>query len=682
MFALTIMRNDIKSSTAFHTLLQQTHAPELKRHAPVVTKTILDAPQGWDHALFGTEVLEKTWGNTCSYSWRACLREQPFTTEHDPVLSVSRPYIVILVDDCLSMNSSCGKNYDDEMIFLERPDKEIVPAPYRDDVDTYLSSHEGTYFRGDYGNTYYRATDTFGFGGTLPTWAFVQSYITVILEDLDLCEIAIATTSKGIVAPFTRDHAAIRKSLAHIQPDSAKAPLSEALVDLLDVFPDNCITSRHIIVATSGIAIDDGNLPSWLKDFDNDGNALDSYVDGPGSHCLDDVAAYASTLNISVHTVGPDSVFLKNVAQKGNGQHMPSEKAFETVPDYICQMRTSLRDLPRFLANSNGAFDPGWLIKTSALYYQAGPYDPLSLTGLPRPCLSGPATSHFANNTNLLCSTSKDYLLSVNAYTGDLAWVVKGIGGKIARREGIIIAGPDRYGYIHALSGEPSIQWRHPGDLFEASRSCAYIARGNAVTSISLQSGQFLSENTTGSDITSLLYDPCEGIVLAGTSSGMIHIFNQDLFPTHIITTNAPGAILDIHTFDWRKTLYIIAFSQDNVMCMTLESPVWSFTFSSGTYSNAAVMDSRLYITTWSMELGCEGIDTGRSHLATLDALTGEQISQSTLFAGKAFGPLIALEQRRIEYNSWDMAIAPVDISALEGTNMVALGSRRTDRAR
>lgn len=682
MFALTIIKYDIKSSTVFYTLLKRSHAPESKERAPVTKRMILDAPQGWEHALFSTEVLEKTWGNTCSYSWRVCLREQPFVAEHDPVLSVSRPHIIVLVDDCLSMNSSCGKTYDNETIYLEQTHGEIIEAAYRDDVQTSLSLPEGTYFRGDYGDMHYRAPDTFAFGGSIPCWTFMQSYLGDLLKDLDLCEIAIATTSRGIIQPFTHDNASLMNALESIRPDSATAPLSEAMMDLLDDFPDECVTARHVIVATSGIAIDDGNLASWLKDFDNDGNALDTYVEGPGSHCLDDVAAYASSLKITIHTAGPDSAFLKDVAQKGKGGYLPSVQSFVIAPDYICQMRILSQNLLRFLTNTGGAFDPGWLITTSAVYYQAGPYDPLYLTALPSDCISGPATSHYSKDNRLFCTTKKDCLLSIDSSTGNLIWMVQGIGGEIAWQEGVLVAGPDQYGYIHALTEQPAIAWRHPGDLFVVSRSSAYIAWHDTITSLSLQSGQFFAGNTTGEDITSLMYDPCRGILLAGTKTGLIHVFNQDLYLTDIMTTNAPGPILGIHTFDQMKTLYIIAFTHDRATCMTTEGPVWSYTLSGGAYSNAAVMDSRLYITTWNRDQDCEGIDTGRSHLTMLNALSGEQISEEMLFAGKAFGPLIDLEEKKIEYTSWDMATVPVDISTLQGTSLVALGSMRTDMNR
>ncbi len=680
MFALTIIKNDIKSSTVFYTILKQSHAPESKERSPDIRRMILDAPQGWDHALFSTEVLERTWGNTCSCSWRVCLRKQPFMIENEPVLSVCRPHIIILVDTCQSMNSSCGKMYDSRKVYLEQSHGQIVEAAWRSDVQTYLAMPEGTYFRGDYGDTHYRAADTFGLGGTAPAWTFVQSYLMHLLDVLHVCDIAIATTSSGIVQPFTRDHETLASALESLRPDSPAAPLSESLLDLIDDFPDKCATDRHVLVATTGIAINDGNLAAWLKDYDNDGNALDTYVSGPGSHCLDDVAAYAFSRKVNVHTAGPDSAFLKDVAQKGNGAYLPDAHSFFSAFDYVCQMRIHSHNPARFLTNRSARFDPGWLQKTSAAYYQAGPYDPLSLTVLPWECPSSPATFHYEKGGSLFCSTQTDCLLCIDEPTGNLAWAIDGIGGKIAWEDGMIVAGPDAQGFIHALTGQPAILWRHPGALLETSDSSAYIAGADTITSVLLKTGQFQAENTSGSDITSLMYDPCLGILLAGTETGLIHVFDQDLGFVDLFTVNTPETILDIHTFDLNKTLYTIAFTRERAVCMTFDGPVWTYGFTGGTYLNAAVMDSRLYFTTWKGDQDCEGIDTGRSTLTVLNGLSGEKISEYVLLSGKAFGPLIELEEKMIEYTSWDMTTVPVDISALKGIGRVHLGSKRTDR--
>ena len=677
LFALTIIKYNIKSGNVFHTILKKTHASDMKENPPEIKLSTLDAPEGWDHAAFSTELMEKTWGGECFFSWRARLKEQPFTITSDPSLSFCKPYLIILLDDSQSMRCSCGNAYDDQGVYLETPPGEIIPVPYRDDVQTSMYSQSGTYFRGDYGNTYFPAADTNSFGGTLSCWTYLQSHIKHLLEDLVMCEIAIASTSRGIIQPFTHDIDVLYTVLENIHPDAATSPLSESLAGLLDDFPEKCITSRHIIVATSGISINDGSLPAWLVDFDNDNDPQDCYIEESGSHCLDDVAAYASSLNIRVHVAGPDTSYLRGVAQKGGGVYMPSKQTIESIPDFVCQVGTPAGNTPRFLVNTNGVFDPAWLKQTSPTFYQAGPYDPLHLALPPSLFLHGIAISQFISGQTLLCSTSRDYLLAIDMAADDLMWVIKGAGGKITQRGETIVAGPNLYGYIHAFGGGPEILWRQRGDLFESSIGSIYIARDNTITSLSLESGLYLTECSTVSGITSLRYDPCFGLLLAGTAAGTVYIFNQDLDLQDILVINAGGIICDIRTFGWRKRLHVLAFTPKHAVCFTQADILWSKPLDNGTYTNAVVMDKQAYISTWKRDEGCEGMNTGRSSLLVIDALNGEKLSEKTLFAGMAFGPTIDLTEKMIEYNSWDMSVHAKDISGLDGLGFSSLGSQR-----
>ncbi len=675
--ALALIKYNIRSGAAFHSLLRKTHAPELKETPPETALKTVDAPEGWDHAAFTTDLLEKTWGDECSFSWRAALSEQPWTVVNDPALSFCSPHVIILVDDSQAMRASCGKDYDGERIYLEYTTGEIVPAAYRDDVSGSAYSTEGTFFRGDYGNAYFPASDAMGLGGNLSCWTFVRSYINDLLEGLDMCTIAIASTSGGLVQPFTRDIRALHGALETLHPTAAQSPLAESLAQLLDDFPEACVSGRHIIVASGGIAVHDGNLPGWLQDFDADGNPQDCAIEGPGSHCLDDVAAYASSVNVRVHTIGPDTAFLREVANKGGGEFLPSRQSVLSMPDYVCLMRSLCNTTGQFLTNSAGTFDPGWLNRTSPVYYQAGPYDPLYLSVLPRACLSGPATSAYTSETGIVCSTSRDYLLLIDPLTDDLAWVIRGIGGKVVQRGSTIVAGPNRAGYIHALGQGPAIIWRQPGDLFELSLTSAYIAQGDTITSLSLDTGIFQSSGSTGASISSLRYDPCLGIVLAGTTSGMIFIFDQDLAMKDVLSTGEAGPVCDIRTFGWRKALHVLAFTPQRATCITPVGTLWSRPLDNGTYENAVVMDSRVYLSAWNREQGCEGIDTGQSYLLVLDALTGETLLEKVLCPGKVFGPAIDLRQKKIEYASWHMKLYDEDISSLEGVSFCPLGSKR-----
>lgn len=677
MFALAIIKYNITSGSVFHSVLKKTHAHEMKTSPPEIVIRTLDAPDGWDHAAFSTGLSEKIWAGERSFSWRAVLREQPCTITTDPLLSLCKPYVIILLDDSRTMSCSCGKAYDDEEIYLECPAGEIVPAPFRDDIQTSMYSPKGTYFRGDYGNSYYPAADTNDFGGSLSCWTYLRSYIKTLMEDLGMCKVAIASTSHGIIQPFTHEIGMLYSALENLVPDAETSPLSESLAGLLDDFPEECITGRDIIVATSGIAIDDGSLPAWLVDFDNDNDPQDRYIEESGSHCLDDVAAYASSMNIRVHSAGPDTDFLRAVAQKGGGTFMPTKQTIAEIPDFVCQPETLTQNTRHFLTNRDGTFDPAWLTETSPRYYQAGPYDPLHLTVPPSFFLRGIATSQFMSGRTLLCATSRDYLLAIDMPTGDLTWIISGVGGKITMKKETIVAGPNLYGYIHALGVGPEILWRQPGDLFESSLGSVYIASDNTITRISLESGYYITDCSTAAHVSSLRYDPCSGLLLAGTAAGMIYIFDQDLTLQDILVTNADGIICDMRTFGWRKRLHVLAFTPERAICTTQAETLWSKSLDNGTYTNAVVMDTRAYISTWNKDEGCEGMNTGRSYLMVTDALTGEILSEKMLFTGTAFGPVIDLEEKKIEYNSWDASVHHEDISMLDGISACCLGSQK-----
>ena len=87
-------------------------------------------------------------------------------------------------------------------------------------------------------------------------------------------------------------------------------------------------------------------------------------------------------------------------------------------------------------------------------------------------------------------------------------------------------------------------------------------------------------------------------------------------------------------------------------------------------------MNRKAYVCTWQEADPCGGIDTGTSTLVVLDVLTGERLDEKTLFPGKAFGPTIDLEAKRIVYVSWDGQVYQQDISGLEGITWCTAGRR------
>ncbi|MRR14743.1 hypothetical protein EG833_04810, partial [archaeon] len=200
-----LITHDIKSGNTFKILLSKRHAGAETLSRPLSKTTVLNAPEGWDNACFQTEVTEKKWGNEVRYSWRVKLREQPFQVYPDQMLSSWRPHVILLVDDSLGMLNASGYSYDDSRVYLRRSEGEILPEKDRDDLAGDMSSAEGTVFRGLYGNTAHPAQDSYHFGGSMQCWSLAHEYLSGLIDDLDMCPMAIATVSKGVVQSFTTD---------------------------------------------------------------------------------------------------------------------------------------------------------------------------------------------------------------------------------------------------------------------------------------------------------------------------------------------------------------------------------------------------------------------------------------------------------------------------------------------
>ncbi len=628
LITTSLITHNVKSGNTFKSLLSQRHAPVNTQEKPLVRNTVLDTPEGWDHACFSTEVIEKQWANESTYSWRIKLKEQPYRTEKDHLLSSWRPYIILLIDDSEGMLSSCGQSYSAQDMYLKRTGGEILPTGERDDVLNTLTTPEGTYFRGSYGNAWFQAFNMYHFGGVMQCWTHAISQLTGLIDDMDMCPIAVATVSRGIIQPFTSDRKVITETVLGIRPQGHDARLSEACYSLINSFPPDCGTSRHIIIATTGIAIHDGNIPGWLQDFDHDNDPQDTATGETGSHCLDDVAAYASSKGIRIHTVGPDTALLKKTASQGGGEYLPSKNSFALPGGFICQIPSLYGTAKRFLTNNDLAFKPLWLTMEHMSCLQPMINDPTHLGTFSPSCIKGSATSLYMEDQRLLCSTSRGYLLSIDMATGACSWMVKEVGGKIGVKNGIIMTGPNIYGNITAMNNTPEVRWVRPGELFALSQGNSYIAEGKTITSYTLEGGISQSQFTLDSTVCILEYDPCFGIVIAGSQKGLIYILDQNLQFQNLITPDMPGTFMSIRSFHRRKELRIIAVTPTRAACATLSGILWNTALDGGVCTNAIVMDSKLYVTTWTPD-ACLGMDSGSSSLLVLDAQTGERVSRN-----------------------------------------------------
>jgi hypothetical protein len=672
LVAAGFIAQNLRSGSVFLSLLTGRHAPADAK--PALKTALYAAPEGWDHACFLTEVTERVWENQSKFFWRARVGSQPSQAVPELSLSGWRPYIILLVDDSKGMLASSGYAYDEGRTYLERTAGEIVPSRDRDDFTNILTTTEGAYFHGGFGNISKQAVDMYHFGGVTQCWTQAISLLTDLVEDMDMCPMAVATVSKGIVQPFTYDRKALITALGGLRPLNEEAKLSEACLGMTGLFPDACATSRHIIVATTGIAVNDGNIPSPIRDFDNDKNPLDAAV-GERSHCLDDVASYARSKGILVHAIGPDSSFLRGVAAKGGGVYLPSKAVFEPPGAFICQMPSLSGTIKRLPVNIDLAFNPGWLTVENASYLRLMANTPPHLASgksfLPR----GVSPALHTSGGKLLCLTSRGDLLSIDMATGACSWMLRGAGGNVRMQGSFIMAGPNIDGDIIALSDGPAVGWAAKGDLFALGRETAYLARGPSISSCKVESGELLTGVELGSPARILEYDPCLDCVVASSGTDLIYILSRDLKILHLLNPDLPSPLDMIRTFTLRKELHVVAVAKNHLTCMTPSKILWKASLESGTCTGAVVMDSKLYLTAFSPG-ECGGIDSGSSSVIVLDAESGERISHTPLFNAYAFGPLVDLDEGKLEYSSWTMEARSFDIKDLTGIKPSPLGTR------
>ena len=676
MASLSLATYHLKSSTAFYHLIKNTHFSSGSSAPPSGTQTRLMAPEGWDHTRFSTELRELTLGNVRSYSWRVALGDFPDSVAGEVMLAAARPHIVVIVDDSQTMNTSSGKDYAPDALYLRRTSGEIVRVSAVSEIDQSSQTPEGTYFTGSHGNSFFRAPPSEAGHGAMPSWTLAHSSARSLVDSLELCEVAVMSASGGMIQPFTHDRQALARALDGIHPTSAEAHLAETLHQALGVFPPQCISERHVLIVTSGVAVNDGNLPGWLQDFDCDGNTRDTSIREAGSHCLDDVAAYAKSLGIRVHVMGPDTPFLQGVAAKGAGLCMPARNAFVPGLSFVCQPMAMFAARELMSLHRTARFAPPWLESGTCTPARTGVLDPLALVAYPDLPVTGLARHMTSCGSSMFLSTTQDQLLKIALPTGELSWLIAGIGGAVLARGDRVIAGPDSRGMITCISQQPSIIWTRKADLAAASGSTTYLSMGSSIAAHRLDTGAFITAFDTGHTITALEYDACTGVLLAGTRDGLICFLSQGLEQQGIAATGISDSIREIRPFTWRKKLHLLVAGRSSVACCTEEGSVWSVSLDEGAVVGCTVMDAKAYVSAWQEGAPCTGIDTGTSVLISLDALTGERSGVKTLCAGKAFGPTIDLAGRRMVFVSWSSQVLEEDISGMAGVTWRPAGRR------
>jgi hypothetical protein len=666
----------MKSSNAFYRIIQDQLFATQDGTMLSSTQKLLGAPEGWDHICFSTRLTERSTSTIKSYSWRVALREPCPDIPQGIERIAQRPHIIIIIDDSITTAASSGQEYSDDALYAKWTAGGITHISDICEIEDTYTNAEGTYFKGRWGNSYQRSMAQGRLTGAMSVWTKAFSFAKSLFESLDLCEVSLMSTSQGVIQPFTLDWQKILEGLDGVHPASSSAPLSEALYNATTLFPSQCVSSKHIILVTAGVPINDGHLPSWLKDFDHDGNAKDTAYEGEGSHCLDDVSSYAKSLGISVHIIGPDTQYLRNVAIKGGGQYMPAREILAPEQMLVTQPMVICKDQELILKNLRARLDPPWLTTDKCRFYRPSVVSPLNLVSCPDLFLNGLAHDLVATETDLYCTTSRDQLLKVTMPEGSLTWLMTGIGGEVCLRGERVITGPNRLGIISCIGQGPKVRWQHKGTCIDASDSMVYISNGPTIYAYNLENGTALAQFEVNHTINVIRYDPCTDGVFAGTSDGLVYLFNNRLELAGIINTTTNDAIMEIRPFSRRKGLHLIVASNKRLECYTTDRNVWSVSLEGGSPSGMTIMNNRFFLSTWSVNTPCGGIDSGISMLQEYDAITGRQTGTETMFMGSAFGPSIDLDNGVMKFISSTGAVYNKDISKIPGILPLTLGRR------
>jgi len=655
----------LKSGGAFIAVLKGTFLNVDGADGPARKVTILGAPEGWDLIHYSTELTETRTENVCMYSIRAVPRQPCMPLVRMDTAPSSRPGVVVVVDESTFMRESSGLDYEEHALYLKKASGAATRISACSEISGALAAPEGTYFRGDFGNSYERAPSGHSHTGAMSCWTLALSALTRLLDEVDQCRVALTSVSGGCTVPFSAGMGAVLGALDALSPDSASAPLAEALYRASGMFSDGCLSPRHILLVTAGVSASDGNLPSWLRDYDKDGDPRDVPVEGEGSHCLDDVAAYAKDHGISVHVIGPDTPFLREVASRGGGSFMPRaariapEGTTATVPPVTYQGQGIT------LTNTNSRLNPTWLASDTGLHARGSVEDPSGQVTCADITVTGSALSCACAGQNLWCTTSRGRLVLLDLARHELSWLFQGVSGEVHLGGGLVLAGPDADTMVSAVRPGRGAAWRRSASCFDSNESLAFIALGTSITACTIGEGTPVSHTDTGRRVTVIRCETVSGRVMAGTSDGLVLVYDQGLETPTALSTDTGEEILDIRPFTLRRKDCALVVSRDGVHLFSGVERTWSAPHAPGLVLAATVVDSKAYVLTWQPDEPCLGADSGESLLTVMDVRTGGVLERRVLCRGEAFGPCLDPVSGVLRFVSFDALTTEYDISSL-----------------
>jgi outer membrane protein assembly factor BamB len=672
--AYTVTRFRLITGTGFEQVLG---GYETENGGCTINHYRLPAPEKWDHMVFKTEITEKKCGNGKNeYYWQSENADNSCHIQKDIKLSCNRPYILFLVQDSESLMQASGSDYDESMVYFRNKKGEISVSDVIIHDGDFITTSEGTYFKGSYGNSYMKApaSGISGCSGAMPLSTLYMQTIREIAGSVSIAEASLASVSKGIAIPFGAGIDALLKRLNKISFKDEKAGIAKSLYGLIEKFPEECATARHVVFLTDGQARDDGDIPLWLRDYDGDLNSSDTHIAGLGSHCLDDVSYYSASRNIFVHILGPRTDFLESVVLKGKGRYMPGADDLMMETPFNSTMPLERKDKTVFLENRFGRLSPTWISTNDSKYYKINSTGELTQTQAFN--YPGPAESVYNEGDNLYVSTSGNSVSLIDMASGSLKWSLRGAGGRIKTIGGYIVAGPSSDGILFCFKNTPELVWKSDADVFDVSDSTVFFAKDNTLMALELSSGNKLFSTSLNENVISINFDPNESLIYAGTANGKIFVLTPELIIKSVIAAGVTYEILDVHAYTFRKCLFLCGYTKDTVFCTDMQKPVWSQRIENPEIIQMLIMDGRVYIVHFSDGSPCGGIDTGYSYLSIYEAGTGKFISKEVICSGRSFGPLIDTKNRKLVFSSYDMKIYEHDYSGLYGAKTCYLGTR------
>jgi hypothetical protein len=152
---------------------------------------------------------------------------------------------------------------------------------------------------------------------------------------------------------------------------------------------------------------------------------------------------------------------------------------------------------------------------------------------------------------------------------------------------------------------------------------------------------------------------------MAGTSDGLVLVYDQGLETPTALSTDTGEEILDIRPFTLRRKDCALVVSRDGVHLFSGVERTWSAPHAPGLVLAATVVDSKAYVLTWQPDEPCLGADSGESVVTVMDVRTGGVLERRVLCRGEAFGPCLDPVSGVLRFVSFDALTTEYDISSL-----------------